>query len=383
MSGGVDSSLAAALLVKQGYEVIGVTMQIWPAGETSTEAGEGCCSLGAVEDARRVASHLGIPFYVLNFREEFERDVIEYFICEYGRGRTPNPCIRCNNRIKFGLFLSRARELGAHYIATGHYARIRYDWVRERYILRKARDERKDQTYVLYGLTQEQLAATLMPLGDFTKETTRRLAREFGLKRVAGKPESQEICFIPDNDYREFLRRRSPDAARPGPIVDRDGRVLGTHRGIGFYTIGQRKGLGIAAGEPLYVIDIDPERNAVVVGRKPEALSQGLIAEDVNWVAVDGLSRPARAQVKIRHQARAVPATLHPAEVAGTAQGLQDRGPGRPGVLAPAVRVIFDEPQHAVTPGQSAVFYDGDIVLGGGIIRQNIDTFRHLSAGIS
>ncbi|MBX5465647.1 MAG: tRNA 2-thiouridine(34) synthase MnmA, partial [Clostridia bacterium] len=271
MSGGVDSSVAAALLVRQGYEVIGVTMQIWQARDPAEEARlGGCCSLGAVADARRVAELLGIPYYVLNLQEAFRRAVIDDFVREYARGRTPNPCIVCNREIKFAALLERARELGAEYVASGHYARAGWDAGRGRWVLRRGRDARKDQSYVLYPLEQEQLAHVLFPLGGMEKAETRRLAAELGLP-VAAKPESQEICFVRDGDYAAFLEGEIPDRFRPGPIVDRRGRLLGTHRGLPRYTVGQRRGLGVAAREPLYVLEVDAERNRLVVGTAAEA----------------------------------------------------------------------------------------------------------------
>ncbi|HHY98865.1 MAG TPA: tRNA 2-thiouridine(34) synthase MnmA [Firmicutes bacterium] len=369
MSGGVDSSLAAALLVRQGYDVIGVTMRLWAeAGAEQENIERSCCSLAAVEDARRVAARLGIPFYVLNFEEEFEKRVVRYFASEYERGRTPNPCIRCNKEIKFGLLSMRARELGADYIATGHYARIRYDENRGRYLLKRAEDRRKDQTYVLYGLSQEQLASTLMPLGDFTKDRTRRLAAELGFDWVARKSESQEICFIPDDDYRRFLETYSPGVARPGRIVDSSGKVLGIHRGIGFYTIGQRKGLGITASEPLYVIDIDAATNTLIVGTVREAFSEGLIATQVNWIAISELNAPLRAEVKIRYTAEPVWAIVSPYADLPADSGNRDSE----GHHTHRIKVTFEEPQRSVTAGQSAVLYSGDVVLGGGIIEKRL-----------
>ncbi|HHV62885.1 MAG TPA: tRNA 2-thiouridine(34) synthase MnmA [Firmicutes bacterium] len=355
MSGGVDSSIAAALLKERGYDVIGVTMQVWPRsspGGTTPVPERSCCSLAAVEDARRVASRLDIPYYVLNMEEDFSREVIDYFCNEYIAGRTPNPCIVCNTRIKFGLLLDKARALGASYIATGHYARICYDPSTRRHLLKKARDRHKDQTYVLYNLTQDQLASTLMPLGEFTKDETRALAAKLGL-RIADKPDSQEICFIPDNDYRRFLAERVPHSVNPGPILDLRGNVLGEHKGIAFYTIGQRKGLGISAREPLYVVALDRERNAVIVGTESEVYSQGLIAGSVNWIAIEELVGAREARAKIRYYTEPAHAVISPL---------------KPGY----VEVGFAEPQRAVTPGQACVFYDGDVVLGGGIIEASL-----------
>lgn len=346
MSGGVDSSVAAAILKDQGYEVIGITMQIWPTGDAPRE--EGCCSLSAVEDARRVAAKIGIPHYVLNFQEAFARSVIDDFIEEYRRGHTPNPCIRCNQLVKFDLLLERAKALGAKYIATGHYARVRYDEERKRWLLVRGVDRSKDQSYALYMLTQEQLAHTLFPLGNLEKEETRRIAVELGLL-VAEKPESQEICFVPEDGYREFLKRLAPELARPGVIVDTQGKVLGEHTGIAFYTVGQRKGLGIAAAQPMYVIEIDPEANAVVVGEERELYSRRFAAKNVNLISMDRLSGP----------------------IAGTAS-IRYNMPDSPGILRPIgedwVEFVYDEPQRAITPGQAAVFYQGEEVLGGGTI---------------
>lgn len=350
MSGGVDSSVAAALLLEQGYEVIGVTMQLWPRAEEYERPGDtaGCCSLAAVEDARRVAARLGIPHYLLNFRDIFAAEVIDNFCCEYARGRTPNPCIRCNQKVKFEALLRRAEEIGADYLATGHYARLEFDRARARYVIRRGLDERKDQSYFLYAMTQAQLARTLMPLGGLTKERTRELAAYYSLP-VASKAESQEICFVPDNDYAAFVAQRNPAAVVPGDIVDVTGRVLGRHRGIIHYTVGQRRGLGIASDRPLYVVDIDAEGNRVVVGYEEELFRHHLTVSEINWVALPGLEDSHAAEVALRYRMQAATAVIEPAE------------DGR-------VLVTFDQPQRAVTPGQSAVFYHGDTVLGGGII---------------
>ncbi|HHY37050.1 MAG TPA: tRNA 2-thiouridine(34) synthase MnmA, partial [Firmicutes bacterium] len=348
----VDSSVTAALLLEQGYEVIGMTMQIWPReGEPSWEEGHRtCCSLSAVEDARRVADKLGIPFYVTNLRAVFQERIIDYFTAEYARGRTPNPCIACNHYIKFDALLERALALGARYLATGHYARVEYAPEKGRYLLRKGKDRHKDQSYVLYGLTQKQLSHTLLPLGELTKEETRRLAADLGLK-VAAKPDSQEICFVPDNDYRSFLRERISDRIQPGPFLDTKGNVLGTHAGLPFYTIGQRRGLGLTAPEPLYVVDIDRERNAVIVGSREELYRQELIAEDLNFIAVPTLVEPLQVTAMIRYNAPEVRAEISPL-------------PGD------EVLVRFAEPVRAPTPGQSVVFYQEDLVVGGGIIKE-------------
>lgn len=349
MSGGVDSSLAAALLAEQGYECIGVTMQIWPEYLPEAELEGGCCSLSAVEDARQVAFMLGIPHYVTNFREEFQEKVIDRFVSEYAAGRTPNPCLVCNREIKFKTLLARALELGASYVATGHYARVEEDPATGRHLLLRGVDLSKDQSYTLYNLTQEQLSHALFPLGWMTKEKTRELARQRGL-RVAEKPDSQEICFVPGNDYRAFLREHAPWAQRPGPILSLSGRKLGEHEGIAFYTIGQRHGLGIAAEKPLYVVDIDPERNAIIVGTKDDVWHGGLIAGDVNWVAIPTLEGELAVQVKVRYNSAPAEAVI------------------RPGSSPGEVECLFASPVRAVTPGQAAVFYDGDVVVGGGTI---------------
>jgi tRNA-specific 2-thiouridylase len=346
MSGGVDSSVAAALLLQAGYEVIGMTMQIWPASAPADDTG-GCCSLAAVEDARRVCDRLGIPYYVTNLRDEFQKRVIDEFVAEYAAGRTPNPCITCNRYLKFESLLQRALELEADYVATGHYARLADGPDGRRWLLRGA-DPGKDQSYALYSLTQEQLRRTLLPVGHLEKTEVRRLAAELGLG-VAQKPDSQEICFIHDNDYRRYLREEAGISEQPGPFVNRAGQRLGTHRGLPFYTVGQRRGLGLATGEPMYVIALDPERNAVVVGPRSELGASGLIARHLNWIALDPAILPRAATVKIRYNARPVACRIELAE-------------------ADTVRVIFAQPQDAVAPGQAAVFYDDDVVLGGGII---------------
>jgi len=348
MSGGVDSSLTAALLQKDGYDVVGVTMQIWPSSLPGQQAEGGCCSLAAVDDARRVADKLGIPYYVLNFQDAFEQRVIKYFCAEYAAGRTPNPCIKCNEIIKFGFLLRKTLELEGDFLATGHYAQK--DEYGERYLLKKAVDLKKDQTYNLYSLTQEQLKYLLFPLGKFKKTQTREMARELGLA-VADKPDSQEICFIPDNNYQRFLKEYSPDVAKRGDIIDRTGNVLGKHEGICFYTIGQRKGLGFSAGRPLYVVHLDQEKNRVVVGENEEIFSHSLLAGQLNWIAIEKLIEPREVSARIRYSAPESRALISPW---GT-----DR-----------VRVDFKEPQRAITPGQAVVFYQGELVLGGGVIEK-------------
>lgn len=344
MSGGVDSSVAAARLKQAGYRVIGVTMQVWPAGNRFG----GCCGIDAVEDAKRVAYQLSIPHYVMNFRDVFARKVIDDFCLEYRRGRTPNPCIRCNQHIKFDALLEKARGLGADFVATGHYAKIELEESTGRYLLKKGVDRNKDQSYFLYTMTQGQLKATLFPVGDLTKAEVRQIAGELGLP-VASKPESQEICFIPDNDYTEFIREYIPQAALPGPILDERGNSLGSHRGIMFYTIGQRKRLGLSAPEPQYVIAIQPEKNAIVVGPRERALGSELTAAEMNWIAgpESVTTRKIKARIRYRHRE---------AEAAVTR------------LNGDTVYVKFTEPQMAITPGQAVVFYHGDAVVGGGTI---------------
>lgn len=349
MSGGVDSSLTAALLKDQGYEVIGVTMQIWPSDDPDKELDQGgCCSLSAVDDARRVADTLGIPFYVMNFRELFEQKVIDLFVQEYLVGRTPNPCIACNRHIKFGAFLDKALGLGSDYISTGHYARISYNKDRGRWVIGKAEDDRKDQTYALYNMSQEQLSRTLMPLGEYTKDEVRRMAASYNLK-VANKPESQEICFVTDNDYHRFLREKVGGQISPGPFLDVQGNYLGQHQGLAYYTVGQRKGLGITFGEPMYVVALDDAKNAVILGRNAEVFSKTLVAYDNNFILYEALNAPLAVKAKIRYSARSAEAVISP------------ENEGR-------VRVSFSEPQRAITPGQAVVYYEGNYVVGGGTI---------------
>ena len=355
MSGGVDSAVAAALLVRQGLPVVGITLRTWPSQRPSdsTRRFDSCCSPSAVEDARRVAEALGIPHYLLNYEAEFDREVIQYFADAYLRGETPNPCVPCNSRLKFGSLLIRAWGWGAARVATGHYARVERDPGTGRYRLRRGVDRRKDQSYFLYNLTQEQLGAALFPVGGLQKEETRRLAGELGLA-VAGKPDSQEICFVA-GDYRAYLRERVGCAIAPGTIRDTRGAVRGQHSGVAFYTVGQRRGLGIGSSLPLYVVDLDPERNEVIVGEERELWMPEVEVGRLNLIAVERLTAPRRVLAKIRYAQAAAPATVIP-------------------LAEETVRVCFDEPQRAVAPGQAAVFYDPDdpeLVFGGGtILRQ-------------
>ena len=357
MSGGVDSSVAAALLVEAGRGVVGITMDLFPLVRRAGRAAgpPAACGRSAARDAARVAAILGIRHVAADLHEAFERTVVDDFCREYARGRTPNPCVRCNRLVKFDLLWEKARRLGAARLATGHYARVAYDRSRRRWLLKKGVDEAKDQSYFLSGLTQDQLARTLFPLGAMTKAEVRRTAARLGLgPGVAARPESQEICFVPGRDYAGFLRKRIPAAFRPGPIVDREGRVVGRHKGIIHFTVGQRKGMGVAGPHPYYVIALDPEADAVVLGRDEDLWRRRVRVVGVNWVALRGLARARRAAVKIRHRQREAPARLRP-------------GAGG------SVLVEFESPQRAVTPGQTAVFYDGDVVLGGGTIDAALD----------
>jgi tRNA-specific 2-thiouridylase len=364
MSGGVDSSTVAAMLRADGHNVIGLTMQLWNQRRLSGKEGmpesvQGrCCSLDDVYDARRVAQQIGIPYYVVNHEERFERDVIRPFVQEYVSGRTPIPCSLCNNHLKFDQLLIVAQQIGAERVATGHYARVAFDEARgklngKRWLLKRPADSSKDQTYFLFGLTQEQLSRTIFPLGDMTKPEVRELARRHGLA-LAEKPDSQEICFVPGGDYKRFIDaylaeqgEALPDTS--GELVTTNGEVLGEHPGIHNFTVGQRKGLGVATGSPLYVIQISGASKQVIVGGEEHLYSRTLRARRVNLIAVDDLHEPMRVAVKIRHRHEPAAAVI---ERAGDDE----------------ILVTFDEPQRAITPGQAAVFYDGDIVVGGGWI---------------
>lgn len=352
MSGGVDSSTAAGLLKEMGYEVIGATMRVWKEKDGDSSPYR-CCGVADVEDARRVAQQLGIPFYVLNLEEEFEKEVIQYFCEEYSEGRTPNPCILCNSKVKFGPLLERACAMEADFFSTGHYARLSFDGASGRYLLKKGVDERKDQSYVLFSLSQSQFRHTLFPLGELRKEEVRKKALQLGL-RVHDKPESQEICFVREDSYHPFLTERLKEMIKPGPMINQRGDLLGRHKGIPFYTIGQRRGLGLAAGKPLYVIRIDPEKNAIIVGEEHEVFRDRFIVDSVNWIACPPETSSFSAQVKIRYN--------H----SGSEALLSLIGEER-------VEVKFKLPQKAITPGQAAVFYDGDRVFGGGWIREVIN----------
>lgn len=348
MSGGVDSSVAAYLLKEQGYDVIGVTMQIWQdEQEDVQEDNGGCCGNSAVDDARRVAQMLDIPYYVMNFKQEFKNHVMDYFVEEYLQGRTPNPCIACNRYVKWESLLKRSMEIGADYIATGHYAQVvRLD--HGRYSLKMAPSS-KDQTYALYNLTQEQLSRTLMPVGAYTKDEIRTIAEKIGL-RVADKPDSQEICFIPDNDYGRFIRENAGDRVPGGGnFVLMDGTVIGKHKGIVHYTVGQRKGLNLAMGHPVFVIEIRPETNEVVIGENEDVFGKKLICNHINMMAEEQIPFEKRLVAKIRYSHKGAECTIKKFD--------EDQ-----------IQVIFDEPVRAITPGQAVVFYENDHVYGGGTI---------------
>ena len=341
MSGGVDSSVAAYLLKEQGYDVIGVTMQIWPEEENS------CCGITAAEDARRVAQMLDIPFYVMNFQDIFEKKVISYFVEEYQQGRTPNPCIACNRYVKWEALLQKSQMLGAKYLATGHYARVK-QLENGRYSITTSVTAAKDQTYALYNLTQEQLAHTLMPVGEYAKDQVREMARNIGLK-VADKPDSQEICFVPDNDYAGYIERYTGRKDLPGNFVTKDGEILGQHKGISHYTVGQRKGLGISLGYPVFVTEIRPETREVVIGTNEDVFTDELMANRINCMAASQFQKGDKMLAKIRYS--------HKGEMCEIVDVGEDW-----------LKVKFDQPVRAVTKGQAVVFYENEYVLGGGTI---------------
>ena len=349
MSGGVDSSVAAYLLKEQGYDVIGVTMQIWQDEDNEVqEENGGCCGLSAVDDARRVAQDLEIPYYVMNFKSEFKENVMDYFAKEYLQGRTPNPCIACNRYVKWESLLKRSLDIGADYIATGHYARVT-QLPNGRYTLMKSATAAKDQTYALYNLTQNQLAHTLMPVGAYTKDEIREIADKINL-RVAHKPDSQEICFVPDKDYASFIEEYSGKRIPQGNFVNTKGEVIGRHKGITHYTVGQRKGLNLSMGYPVFVVEIRPETNEVVIGKGEDVFSDTLRAGTLNWMSVDGLhGEEMKVTAKIRYSHKGASCIIKEVE-----DGI--------------VECRFEEPQRAITPGQAVVFYDGDYVVGGGTI---------------
>ncbi|MEX0750081.1 MAG: tRNA 2-thiouridine(34) synthase MnmA [Dehalococcoidia bacterium] len=345
MSGGVDSAVAAGILAREGYDVIGITMRLWTLDDKEAPAGKRrCCSVEDTDDARQAADAIGIPHYVLNMEREFHDRVIHYFVAEYGRGRTPNPCLACNEHVKFRALLDRAVAFDADFLATGHYARIDRDGAR--YRLRRAVDPDKDQSYVLYTMGQVELAKTMFPVGAYAKPQIRDMARDLRLE-LAEKPDSADICFVPDGDYKRFVRERSE--ARPGDIRDARGDLLGEHDGIAGFTVGQRRGIGVAVGAKRFVTAIDPELNVVTVGSEQDLMSREAIVERVNWLSGAPPSGDIRVDAKIRYRTPAAPATVTP---------LDER----------SARVVFDRPQRAITPGQAAVFYQGDEVLGGGPI---------------
>ncbi len=353
MSGGVDSSVAAALLLEQGYNVIGITMKTYNFDEVGGNIGNetSCCGLDAFNDARIVAVKLGIPHYVVDFTKQFGREVIDNFVDEYLQGRTPNPCIICNQKIKWGELIMKAESLGASCIATGHYARIWFDEETGRFNISRPVDSNKDQTYALWGLTQEALSKTIFPIGELTKPEVRELATKYGMK-TAQKDESFEICFVADNDYRRFIKERVPDidAQVDGGAIVFDGKIVGKHRGFPYYTIGQRSGLG-AYGERVYVTDIEAKTNTIVIGRGNDLLRSELLAGNVNFISKETLTEPMRVEAAVRYKDTATPATVYP-------------------VVDGKIRIVFDEPKRAITPGQSVVIYDGDRLLGGGVIER-------------
>lgn len=353
MSGGVDSSVAAYILKEEGYEVIGVTMQIWEKEDKySAEDDGGCCGFSAVEDARNVSYKLDIPYYVLNFRKDFKEKVIDYFVCEYAKGRTPNPCIACNRYVKWQSMLTKAMQLGADYISTGHYAKIVQNPSNGRYAFKISKGEKKDQTYALFNLSQEQLKRTIMPIGSYTKEEIRSIAEKIGLD-VANKPDSQEICFIPDNDYGGYLEKNSDINIVEGNFIDLEGNILGKHKGIVYYTVGQRKGLGVSFGKPMFVKEILPSSNEIVLANDSELFNLGLIADDINFMYLETVPDDFEVMAKIRYSHTPCKAKIK--------------------VVNDTIECVFDEPQRAITPGQAVVFYDEDgHVICGGTIKKAI-----------
>lgn len=353
MSGGLDSSMAAALLVEQGYRCIGVMMRLWAEVSDGEGSSNKCCSLESVDDARRVADQLDIPFYLINVEEPFRENVVEFYLDGYRKGVTPNPCLACNRHIRFDYLLNYARRLGADYLATGHHARVERN-ERGTVTLRRAQDRGKDQSYVLSVLGQSELQDVLFPVGDYLKPDLRRMAEERGLP-IAAKHDSMDLCFVADDDYRRFLRDWAPESMQDGPILNRDGEQLGHHRGLAGYTIGQRKGLGLGgAGEALYVIEMDPDRNALIVGTAEELGVRRMIVDGVGWTEGEAMVEQLAVACQIRYRAAAVPATI------------TSLSPKR-------VEVLFEQPQKGVSPGQAAVFYRDDVCLGGGTISQSTD----------
>ncbi|MCX6035545.1 MAG: tRNA 2-thiouridine(34) synthase MnmA [Chloroflexi bacterium] len=352
MSGGVDSSVAAALLKQQGYDVVGMMLRLW--SETGREDSNRCCTPDSMALARRVAAKLDFPFYVVDAKELFHSTVVQSFLDGYAQGVTPNPCLICNRQIKWGFLLDHALAIGADYLATGHYAK-KHKSEDGRWQLLRSTDHSKDQSYVLHVLTQEKLAKALFPVGEYPKPEIRKLAETFGLP-TANRSESQDLCFLAGEDYREFLRRNAPEIGNPGTILTRDGKTLGEHQGLAYYTIGQRKGLGLTSPIPLYVLAKDPATNTLIVGIEKELGSRELIAKDVTWISGEDTKEPFRAEVKTRYTAKEAWAEITPFDV------------NQPGGTSPSLRVRFDALQRDITPGQAAVFYDGDLVLGGGLI---------------
>ena len=348
MSGGVDSSVAALLMQQKGYECVGATMKLFENEQAGVKREKTCCSLDDVEDARSVAYRLHMPYYVFNFTANFEKEVMDRFVCAYEKGWTPNPCIDCNRYLKFEKLYLRMQEMQMDTIVTGHYARVVYDEASGRYLLKKGLDNSKDQSYVLYNLTQEQLSRTLMPVGDYTKDEIRKIASEIGIQ-VANKPDSMEICFVPDNDYAGFIQRETDYIPKEGNFVDIHGNVIGKHKGIIHYTVGQRKGLGLAMGHPVFVTEIRPDTNEVVIGENADVFASKLYANKLNFMAAEAFTGDVRAKAKIRYSHAGADCTVRM-------------------INEDTLECVFDEPQRAVTPGQALVLYDGEYVLGGGTI---------------